>query len=234
MKSKAWEGPTGVIVSEPFELRECYKRSLREVLGPSSEQKKTFILNIEEAIGIALGVQKLRSETLPSAIKKNIKKALKKTSESLKAIRDLDPSSKKLIAEHSNFSFIDLEKSTARAHEALRLTSEATLIVGTGSGRLYDGHKRYLAYLVAEAMQETLNVQPTLTRTPSSKLHKNSLPPDLYHLCIRTALEAANFIKPSDNETPAEGLHTLMKEGLETLKTQKANGGIIELRKGST
>lgn len=225
---KGWL-PCGVSSAEPFTLSEKHKEKLLGVIGVKHDKAKDFLVAIEHAVASAKGVKKHRESVKPAAVRSNLKKTLKNIEKLTNTFAQLDSYSKSLVREIPGGSDVSEMVTTmvgyySQISEAFEHADNLPK-----KGKLYQGHQRLLAYLVAEAIRDILQVEPTLTHDES--LDEGPERTNIYAQCLSISLDAASFShviqKPSS-------LYCLMKEGMETLKTRTKNpGSVIELRKNS-
>lgn len=207
-------GTHGVGVAKIFTLNSKHRGEFQKIISdrPNAAQ---FIDAIEAAIAEAKEMQALRETVKPAAVRKNLRKTLLATDRLMESLCEIDQLSKYLINESpgdNNFENIQ------RALEDIRTKINYAVVCADKyqqKGKLYQGHCRWLSYLVAAAINDVLGIVPSLSHNdPSAIGSKRS---DIFAQCLALALTVAKM--GPKNPDPVSLIY-LMKEGLLTLDTR--------------
>lgn len=217
----------GVISPTSYTLSDHYKKELKKIVGETHPKTEEFLLAIEDAIGSAKATEAHRQSTSPKAVRKNLKETKMLAENFYKSLCKLDQLSVHLISKSvDDYNHLDIlnqidnyKKIIASAYDKAQDLPK--------KGKLYQGHRRLLAYLIAAALKDILGITPTLYHESSNETSAK------YARCLEVSLNAASFKNKNDSESNIDSLYPLMKQGIDTLSARKIDGGVTTLRKGS-
>lgn len=229
MRSEREWHPIGIITPVEFSLNEAHKKKIRAVIGQDHQKAEEFLLAIESAIRYAKGAHKLREDGKPASIRKNLKKVLHITDKLIESLCTLDLHSRYLLNDNDiGLNYIEILNSTIK-HRNIICSALDTGNRYPKRGNLYQGHCNFLAYLVAQAITNILELKPTLYHDNPSTI--GTARTDKYAQCLEIALKAASFKK--GRKISSENLFYLMKEGMRTLEESEIDRHLTIFRKGS-
>ena len=214
-ENKEW-GFHGVVKTEHFTLTDKHKRKFLDVIGTDNPKSDVFLCAIEGAISSAKGAQSQRETVKPASVRRNLSNMKKSIKKLLGSFSELDELSRYLIDEipgEPNFSEMP-STMVLYLNKISRALERADSF--PKKGNLYQGHHRWLAYLVASAIYDLLGITPTLTH--NEPLASGTDSPDLYAQCLAIALDAASFSQTIQDPST---IYYLMKEGMETLNSRE-------------
>lgn len=226
MMTREWH-TFGICPHVPFKLREKHRKELLDIINPSRPETDVFLSAIEEGISHAKGVEILREKGKPATIRKNLRSTKKALNKVLESFDQLDDFSKYLLREvQDESSFPEMLEKICNYYEQVSKALDEADKLPRG-GKLYQGHRRCLAYHVAAAISDILKLTPTLTHNEADYIKSPEI--GIYARCLSIALKAAEFCNDNDHVN----LLNLMKEGLNTLNSRVISDGLIEFRTGS-